>query len=103
MRRSPSHLCPLGCVLTSALGPRDTTPNRLRRERGRSGTRQGQGHCSVNGRKQTNDIRQARWLYGLLTQRVILGEDLQRADMIKTLFGADGTPVVMLAYSKKRV
>lgn len=25
MQRSPSHLCPLGCVLTTALGPGDPT------------------------------------------------------------------------------
>ncbi|CAB1460706.1 unnamed protein product [Pleuronectes platessa] len=35
MQRSPSHLCPLGCVLTTALDPGDTTEtSRGEREEG---------------------------------------------------------------------
>lgn len=67
-QRSPSHLCPLGCVLTTALGPWESHPNKTRR--GRGGTRQGQGHFSVIDRRQTNDIRQDGLLYGLLTLKV---------------------------------
>lgn len=72
-QRSPSHLCPLGCVLTTALGPGDPTQTN-QGERGRGGTRQVQGHFSVIDRKQTDAIRQARLLYGLLTQKVIWGK-----------------------------
>lgn len=72
-QRSPSHLCPLGCVLTTALGPGDPTQT-SRGERGKGGTRRGQGHFSVIDRKQTNDIRQGRLLYGLLTLEVIRGK-----------------------------
>lgn len=57
-QRSPSHLCPLGCVLTTALGPGDPTQT-SRAGGGRGGTRLGQGHSSVIDRKQTDDIRQA--------------------------------------------
>lgn len=41
-QRSPSHLCPLGCVLTTALDSGD--PTQTRRREGRGGTRHGQGH-----------------------------------------------------------
>lgn len=31
-QRSPGHLCPLGCVLTTALDPEGSHPNKLSRE-----------------------------------------------------------------------
>lgn len=39
-------------------------------------------------------------LYGLLTLKSNIGEDSQRADSIKTLFGADKRTVLMLAHGE---
>lgn len=70
----PQPPVPIRLRADNCTRPWGSHPNKLRRERGRGGTRQGQGHFSVIDRKQTNDIRQARLLYGLLTLKVIWGK-----------------------------
>lgn len=87
-QRNPSHLCPLGCVLTTAPAPGDPTQTSRGERGGRGGTREGQGHFSGTDGEQTNDIRRARVFYGLLTLKTIQGKICEELDMIKTLYGA---------------
>lgn len=93
----PQPPVPIRLRADNCTRPWGSHPNKLRRERGRGGTRQGQGHFSVIDRKQTNDIRQARLALWIVDTESYMGEDLQRADMIKTLFGANITSIPMLA------
>lgn len=43
-QRSPGHLCPLGCVLTTALDPEGSHPNKLSREWKGKGSTRGRRH-----------------------------------------------------------